>query len=479
MKILILVLLQISLLNCYNIEPIYPLENKTINLNDTNKYIIYEFNNKIRDELGNIYIYFTNHNNNNNDKTSVLISVYYSINNISINEEAGDIINYDEQQIYTNNTFLKFNSKEGMMYFVISNFNQNFSAKMHLFNNYGYTDITDYEFFRLTFYFEPLDREYNHAREHITFSIQNDVKKKNIINYHIFNENSKTYGWLFAKTNITEKRLDTMYMQYEWATLEMGEFKNETILLELSIGYHYEEKPPLPYFDYYEILIFCTDYYYSLYPLYNNESSFLFIPSIKKQTYYLFIDTTDAYKSIYITAKGTNSNFGGIYYFFEENSMEEARKNIPPNDYIYTGYPISKSIIGENLYEIKINLPSQKKSVVLAINTIYNDIEFRLTFFKAIPAIPIENYTFYLTEEQRFIIYNYPTKENDFINVNFEKGNSENSSIYIYNEITDIKIDENDNIYRYKEGFDLNSNMYSFYSDNKHIYILISNFIND
>ena len=282
MKILILVLLQISLLNCYKIEPIYPLENKTINLNETNKYLIYEFNNKIRDKLGNIYIYFTNHNSNN-DQTSVLISAYYSINNISINEETGDIINYDEQQIYNNNTYLKFNSKEGMMYFVISNFNQNFSAKMHLFNNYGYTDITDYEFFRLTFYFEPLDSENIHARERITFSIRNDIKKKNIINYHIFNENSKTDGWVFAKTNITQKSLDTMYTQYEWGTLDMGNFKNETILLELSIGYHYNEKYPLPYFDYYEILIFCTDYRYSLYPLYNNESSFLSFQALKSK----------------------------------------------------------------------------------------------------------------------------------------------------------------------------------------------------
>ena len=206
MKILILVFLQISLLKCYRIEQILPLENKTINLNETNKYIIYEFNNRIRDRLGNIYIYFTNHNNSNNGNISVLITAYYSISNISINEETGQIFNYDEQQIYTNNTYLKFNSNKGIMYFVISSFNHSFSAKMHLFNNYGYTDITDYDFFRLTFYFEPLDTVDIHDVRYITFSIRNDVKKKKIINYHIFNENSKTDGWLYAETNITKKR---------------------------------------------------------------------------------------------------------------------------------------------------------------------------------------------------------------------------------------------------------------------------------
>ena len=49
MKILILIFLQITLLKCYKIEPIYPLENKTINLNNTNKYVIYEFENEFVD----------------------------------------------------------------------------------------------------------------------------------------------------------------------------------------------------------------------------------------------------------------------------------------------------------------------------------------------------------------------------------------------------------------------------------------------
>ena len=302
MKILILVFLQISLLKCYRIEPILPLENKTINLNETNKYIIYEFNNRIIDRLGNIYIYFTNHSNNNsNNSISVLITAYYSISNICINEETGEIFNYDEQQVYTNNTYLKFNSSKGIMYFVISNFNHSFSAKMHLFNNFGYTDITDFDFFRLTFYFEPLDPVDIYDARFISFSIRNDVKKKNIINFHIFNENSKTDGSISAKTNITKKWLDTIDMLYERGALDMGEFKNETILFYFVVGYHYSdydddchyhhynEECPMPYFDYYEILIFCTDYYSSLYPLYNNESSFVFVPSIKQQTYYLLI----------------------------------------------------------------------------------------------------------------------------------------------------------------------------------------------
>ena len=252
MKILILVFLQLSLLKCYRIEPILPLENKTINLNETNKYIIYEFNNRKIDRLGNIYIYFTNHNNSNNANISVLITAYYSISNISINEETGQIFNYIEQQVYTNNTYLKFNSREGIMYFVISSFNHSFSAKMHLFNNYGYTDITDYDFFRLTFYFEPLDTVDIHDVRFITFSIRNDVKKKNIINYHIFNENSKTDGWLYAETNITKKRLDTMYMMYEYGYLEMGKFKNETILLELLVGYHYDDYNDDCHFHHYD-----------------------------------------------------------------------------------------------------------------------------------------------------------------------------------------------------------------------------------
>ena len=43
---LIYIFLYITLAKCYSIEEIYPLEHKDINLNESNKYVIFEFDNQ-------------------------------------------------------------------------------------------------------------------------------------------------------------------------------------------------------------------------------------------------------------------------------------------------------------------------------------------------------------------------------------------------------------------------------------------------
>ena len=478
MKILILIFLQITLLKCYKIEPIYPLENKTINLNNTNKYVIYEFQNELIDYLGSIYIYFRNYTQNNNNNITAKITSYYNISNISINEESGEISNYNEQQILYNNTFLTFNSYKGKIYFVISNFNQSFSAKMHLLNNYGYTDITNYDIFRYTYFFEPLNREYFFDSRYITFSIKNDIIKKNYLNFHIFNENSKTGGGFHAIGKISRKSIDQRYIyKYEDGILDISKFQNETILIHLSIGYDIDDKDPLPYLDYFEILIFYSEYD-NFYPLYNLESSFAFIPSIRKQTYYIMLDVNNAYKNIYINAKTKNDNFTGKYYFYETNDIKEIKNDLSRTEKPGNNIPYSK--IENNLYQIKINLIQPCKSVLLKIETYYNDIEYRLYFFNSILVNPFENYTFNLNEEQRFIIYNYIVPENEFIYTYFRNVNIQNTYIYLFSDIYKINIDNNDNISGYEEKLDLNSTINKYYSNNKEkIFILISNFIND
>ena len=90
----------------------------------------------------------------------------------------------------------------------------------------------------------------------------------------------------------------------------------------------------MEYFDYYEILIFYSDYN-NIYPLYNNETSFSYIPSINHQTYYLFININKAYKNIFLTTKTTNDNFTGQYFYSEIDQVENLGYNLPYKNGIY------------------------------------------------------------------------------------------------------------------------------------------------
>ena len=121
--------------------------------------------------------------------------MYYNENDININEENEKIINYNEQKALNNNSFLKFESHRGNMYFIFSNFNEDFSDNIQLVDTYGYSDITNYDIFKYIYKFEPL-KDYEDFRT-ISFSFKNNIKQKNCIHYQFFNEYSDSGGPVF------------------------------------------------------------------------------------------------------------------------------------------------------------------------------------------------------------------------------------------------------------------------------------------
>ena len=172
-----------------------------------------------------------------------------------------------------------------------------------------------------------------------------------------------------------------------------------------------------------------------------------------------------------MTTKTKNSNFTGQYYFYETNNIDKIKNDLPYKK----GIDIDSTIIENNLFEIQINLKENYQSVLLKIETFYNDIEYRVNFFKSIEITPFQNYSFILNEEQRFIIY-------DFINpaeyiYTYFQSYINSAFIYTYSSIYNIYINRNNNIISgYDELKNLNSTILKFQTKNEKIYLLITNF---
>ena len=118
--------INISLKVNYTIYKINNFENMTINLYENKRYLIYEYENK---ENGIIYVYFSNGNIG-----STKISVYYDIFKINVNEERREILDFEEQKDLDKKTFLSFKSFIGKIYFIISNYKDDFSDIFYIIN---------------------------------------------------------------------------------------------------------------------------------------------------------------------------------------------------------------------------------------------------------------------------------------------------------------------------------------------------------
>ena len=270
---LFVLFLNIIQIKSYIYEKIKSFENKTINLNSSNRFKIYELEHvdKNRFYIGNIYIYFSKINS-----ISINISVYYNENQIYVDEENEEILNFDAQKTL-NHSFISFSSHKGKIFLIFSNFKQDFSDNFQLIDTFAYSDITDYDIFKYTYKFEPLIEIYDTRR--ISFSFNNRIKQKNYIYYQIYNAYSPSSGAITIETKTSKIDLKS---EFDNGVTKISKFKNETINIEFHAGFDPSTGAEMEYFDYYEILIFYSDYK-NIYPLYNNETSFSYIPSINHQ----------------------------------------------------------------------------------------------------------------------------------------------------------------------------------------------------
>ena len=456
-----------TFISCQNIISIMPFQNKTFFLNESNRYVIYELKNE---NNGTIYTYFKN-----GDSLSTKVTVYYDKSKILYNKDNEEFENFVEQKSLYKTTFLTFNSSIGNMYFVISNFDVDFMDDIHIINDLGYYDITNKEYFKYFYKFNKTTSYYD--KRTITFSFKNDVKKKNYLSYQI-NTFRKSIN---DNTEITTKQSNMILNVKKYAktniehggTVDLSNFKNETINIKIiADSYVWTDV-----FDSIEILIYYSEYE-NTYPLYNNENSYAFIPSILVYPYYIYVNIEKAYDNIFLNMKTNITNYVGTkYYFFETNKIKDIIDiipNIEPKEWsdIVSSQINEKS---DNLFVINITKMKDHKSVLFQINTT-DDVEFTVNFFKKININEFQNKTFDLFNTQNYVIYEFNNQNDNFIYTYFKNGNMPSTVIYLYYYFYDIYIDKDSHVLNYNKSFTLNSNIFQFSYNNGPNYILISNF---
>ena len=119
------------------------------------------------------------------------------------------------------------------MYFVISNFNRDYDDCISIINNLGYYDITNMETFRYLYKFEKTNKN------NITFSFDNNKKKKNYLYYQLKLPND-FHDKSIIKTKTSNIRLiiDKSICTY-CGLINLTQFKNETINIQLVADYYF------------------------------------------------------------------------------------------------------------------------------------------------------------------------------------------------------------------------------------------------
>ena len=424
----------ISLKKNYEIHNIKPFENVKVELNETNRYIIYEFDNE---HNGTIYIYFNDEYLNN-----AIISAYSDAYKIYINEQKGELLYFNEQKTYNKNKFLTFKAFSGKMYFVISNYNNDFSNTIYIMNNFGFTDITNYEVYQYTYNFETINNP-NEERI-ITFSFKNDIKQKNYLYYQLKSNNASYINdYTIIKTKLSE-----MFLNIEnEEIIDISNFRNETINIQFNFSSLYT-------IDSIELLIFYSEYRNIFVTNPYVENYALEINSIKNRTFYVFIDLSKATSDIYVKMKTiTKEQYKYNYmYFFKPNKIKEIEKNIESGqEYTYG------SIKNGNYYDIHIyNYNEYFKSIILFVE-LDAFTEIYVNFFKSSLLKLYEENQFMLDSRKSYVVFEYNKKSLELSNNNDNANDMEKSGMFfiyfesnyssllkidIYKNYSDIYIDE-------------------------------------
>ena len=456
--IFIIFFMKISFISCEDIISINPFEKKNFILNEANRYVIYKFENS---KIGTIHTYFDYGN-----ILSTKVTVYYDKNKIYYDKNKEEFVNYDEQKNLYKTSNLTFNSFNGNMYFVISNFIRDITDNIHIINNLGFYDITNKETFKYLYKFNLTEKVWD--KRNITFSFDNNIKKKNYLYYQIDYRNSIS-DLSEIITNKSKQKLKIIKLNENTGMVDLSHYKNETININISINSYWEV------INSFELLIYYSDYK-NTFSIINEENSYAFIPSIIKHQYFIFADLDKAYDNILLFVETKYiTNFSGKYYFYESNKIQEIL-DILPDSKSKDGIDIISSSITNYLYEIKlIRNIKYDKSVLFQINT-SQDAKFKVKFFNPKYIYTFKNITFNLSYNQKYIIYQFYNPKDDFIYIYVKNGNMTSTGIYFYNNSYDIHIDNNNRVLNYNEKYNLNSNIFKFYAIKGYNYILFSNF---
>jgi len=310
MKLLILVLF--SLLNTFNlfeISTINSFQETKINLNETQRYVIFEFLSESKNihyqyfsviPYPTLHIYFKKGYQINTN-----FYIYYNKEDIQL--ENNKFINsfYNDDLYEKNKTWID-HVKSGKIYIVISNYKSNYEDAITIFNDLEYYDISKINKIHYDIYYNNKINAYTY--DWVTFSINNTN-----LNYSYLHHEGWGIRYIQTDDGISVKESNNI--------ISLKENKNKIIYLFFFYsGYAYYHE--------HSSIDFETSNYSLLYPLTDIENrtfSHEILGENSKHTY-LFINITDYPPTFYVNISHQMNIF---YYLFETDDFELIETKIP------------------------------------------------------------------------------------------------------------------------------------------------------
>ena len=358
--------------------------NITFNLSINQKYIIYYFYNP-KDDF--IYTYVKKGN-----ISSTEIYFYNNFYDIYIDKN-NRVLNYNEKYNLNSNIF-KFYAIKGHTYILFSNFEENYSDVFYVINPYEYYDITQYETFQ--FFYKIINQENNMI---FTLSFNNRIKKKNFLNYQIYNYQKDQIDNTQIYENDTVNKLSIDHLDYG-GIINITNNKNSIIKMTFNVSSLYT-------FDSIIISLYFSNYK-NLYNISSDKNGYFYVPSVKKNDFYILADITNIQKKVIFTLETEIKEISDKYYFYNTSDIDEIYSNLPNDEsYNYDGYYKSRSI-GEKLLEINVDKNNSIQKSVLLKMSINTNTNFKMINYEIYDIKPMEIKSFELNyDNYQFIIFRF------------------------------------------------------------------------
>ena len=326
------------------------------------------------------------------------------------------------------------------MFFVVSNFKDNFSDKLHIINPNEYNDITNYEYFRYTYKFDKSSND----EKIIRLYFNNSIHKNKFLNYQIKNINYPITEKVQVKAIPSNKSIDESKEIFN-----ITKYLNETINIEITVtSFHTINSFDILIFysEHGNILILNSlieDNYLNVYPV-----------PIKERDYNIFFDCSKLFKDIVLNIEISyfykKLSFTQYFYGYYTNKLENYEGKINSGE--QNLYKVKE--YGNNKYQIEMYKKEDYKSIIFPIKLNTSAI-FHLS---PLPRTIINSYdkiNFELKADNFFILYEVninkdliednkliENNNNKFLYFYFNKNSTNPINVSIYTNYSDININQ-------------------------------------
>ena len=384
--------------------------------------------------------------------------VFYDLSKLKIGYEKGRRYiekGYDFSQSLLNLDKFSFTAKENIGYLVFADFNDfsdSFTLKYYHMNSYyNISTLKSYDF------------SFPYTGFHFTFSYKLDNFKLNKRVFLEYDEKHTVKTYLYDKNKTTLKTTTKIYDGFSFLHYGIDEF---FIKIEVSKGGSFkvklriEDEPNL-----YELSKDNNTMNYEK-TLYSSYYFSIDIQKAPEDNVYFFTNPSgiqDSYLPYYYTNLTDIEEFNNELFY----RLKKTRKIVDGSTYVFQ----------HKEFTLPLRLNSKKLVFMLFTNLNKTNFFVKASFYSSKEIYTTDNYSFKLTKNKPYNIFNY--RQRYYYNNSFDgfiyllvNNPDPDCSLYVYNDLTDIHLD---NI-RDNTGNLMEKNWRSFKYSSGDFYFLISNF---